>query len=152
MNKKRHFVSEWLLLITVFALLAYLGSSVGREFLRWVGGPMPVAIDIKPRETPNSINPGSKGKIPVAILSSRTFNAVERIDSTSLTFGHMGDENSLAFCHTEDVNVDGLSDLVCHFNTLSTGFIRGDTLGSLNGKTIDGILVGGTDSVSIVPD
>jgi Abnormal spindle-like microcephaly-assoc'd, ASPM-SPD-2-Hydin len=110
-----------------------------------------VTIDIKPGDSTNSINPGSKGKIPVAILSSRTFNAVALIDQTSLTFGHSGDEASLAFCNAEDVNRDGLPDLVCHFNTRSAGFVSGDTVGVLKGKTVDGIPVRGTDSVRIIP-
>jgi hypothetical protein len=36
---------------------------------------VPVAIDIKPGTFPNSINPRSKGVIPVAILTADTFNA-----------------------------------------------------------------------------
>jgi len=112
---------------------------------------IPVAIDIKPGDSTDSINPGSKGNIPVAVLSSRTFDAVARIDQTSLTFGRSGDESSLAFCNTEDVNGDGLPDLVCHFNTQRTGFVSGDAVGVLMGKTVDGIPVRGTDSVRIVP-
>jgi len=34
-----------------------------------------VSIDIKPDESPNSINLGSKGVVPVAIISSATFDA-----------------------------------------------------------------------------
>jgi hypothetical protein len=127
--------------------LGYGVASTGTTIAAFI----PVAIDVKPGELPNSINPGSKGKIPVAVLSSRTFDAVARIDQTSLTFGHTGDESSLAFCNTEDVNGDGLIDLVCHFNTQSTGFVSGDTVGVLKGKTVDGISVRGTDSVRIVP-
>jgi cell wall-associated NlpC family hydrolase len=112
---------------------------------------IPVAIDIKPGETPNSINPKSHGKIPVAILSSPTFDAVAQIDQTSLTFGHSGDEISLAFCNTEDVNSDGRLDLVCHFDTQNTAFVSGDTVGVLKGMTTGGIPVRGTDLVTIVP-
>jgi cell wall-associated NlpC family hydrolase len=112
---------------------------------------IPVAIDIKPGDTPNSINPKSNGKIPVAILSNHIFDAGAQIDQTSLTFGRTGDEASLASCHTEDVNSDGLVDLVCHFNTQSTGFLSGDTVGVLKSKTIDATPVRGTDSVNIVP-
>jgi len=111
---------------------------------------IPVAIDIKPGELPNSINPRSQGKIPVVVLSSGTFNAASRIDQSSLTFGRTGDESSLARCNNEDVNGDGLLDLVCQFNTPSTGFVSGDTVGVLKGRTVDGTLVRGTDSVVIV--
>src|SRR2546425_9110196 len=43
-----------------------------------------VTIDIKPGEDPPSINPKSRGKIPVAILSSSAFDATTQVDRTSL--------------------------------------------------------------------
>jgi len=128
----------------------------------WIYGPLdqltvvceiPVAIDIKPGSFPNSINPKSRGTIPVGILSSSTFDAPTSVDRTSLTFGRTGNEQSLAFCNSspEDVNVDGFLDLVCHFNTQQTGFQAGDTAGALKGKTVTGTPIIGTDSVRIVP-
>ena len=39
MDEKRHFASEWLLLIIVFALLAYLGVAGGSEVVTWVERP-----------------------------------------------------------------------------------------------------------------
>jgi hypothetical protein len=111
-----------------------------------------VAIDIKPGELPNSINPKSNGKIPVAILSAPGFDATARVDATSLRFGRTGNEPSLVFCtSTEDVNRDGLLDLVCHFATESTGFQAGDTQGVLTGKTVGGTPIRGTDAIQIVP-
>jgi hypothetical protein len=112
-----------------------------------------VGIDIKPGSFPNSINPKSLGKIPVAILSSSTLDAPTMVDRTSLTFGRTGNEQSLAFCNLggEDVNGDGLLDLVCHFNTPQTGFQAGDTAGVLKGKTVSNIPIKGSDSVRIVP-
>jgi len=114
---------------------------------------IPVAIDIKPGSFPNSINPASKGKIPVAILSTTGFDAPAQVDQSSLTFGRTGDEPSLAFCNSspEDVNGDGLLDLVCHFHTLTAAFQSGDTQGILKGQTIGGTPISGTDSVRIVP-
>jgi hypothetical protein len=110
-----------------------------------------VGIDIKPGGVPNSINRRSEGKIPVAILSSATFDARE-VDAASLTFGRTGDEESLAFYSPapEDVNGDGLPDLICHFNTPATGFLLGDTQGVLKGKTLKGAAIRGMDSVRIV--
>ncbi len=107
-----------------------------------------INIDIQP----NQINPKSKGKIPVAILSTSDFNSPSQVDQKLLTFGRTGDEKSLAFCGgAEDVNGDGLLDLVCHFNTQETGFTCGDTLGTLKGKTNDGIHIEGSDSIRINP-
>lgn len=113
-----------------------------------------VAIDIKPGSFPNSINPKSQGKIPVAILSGAGFDAPLQVDQTFLlTFGRTGDEPSLAFCNSspEDVNGDGLLDLICHFHTLTAAFQSGDTQGILKGKAVSGIPLSGKDSVRIVP-
>jgi hypothetical protein len=112
-----------------------------------------VSIDIKPGSDPNSINPKSKGKIPVAILSTPDFDAPSEVDRDSLTSGCTGDEDSLAFCNPspEDVNDDGYYDLVCHFYTQSAGFECGDELGYLKGQIVDGVPIEGNDSVRIVP-
>ena len=115
---------------------------------------IPVDISIKPGSSPPvPINARSHGKIPVAILSTPTFNAVTAVDVSSLTFGRTGNEQSLAFCNTggEDVDGDGLPDLVCHFETQSTGFQSGDTLGILMGKTVQGATIVGQEAIVIVP-
>ena len=115
--------------------------------------PEPIAIDIKPQSDPNSINPRSKGKIPVAILSTTDFSAPDEVDIDSLMFGASGGEESLSFCNhsPEDVNGDGYDDLVCHFYTQMTGFDCEDREGIVRGLTIDGIPIEGRDSVKIVP-
>lgn len=115
--------------------------------------PIQVDMDIKPGSDPNSISGMSRGLIPVAILSTPEFDAPTEVDKDSLTFGPTGDEESLAFCPKsgEDVNGDGLLDLVCHFHTQDTGFQCGDTEGVLRGETLDGVPVEGSDSVRIVP-
>ena len=114
-----------------------------------------VNIDIKPSSYPNSINPKSKGKIPVAILSTMDFYAPAEVDLETLTFGRNGDEDSLAFCNSspEDVNDDGEEDLVCHFNTQEAGFECGDSEGFLRVQIVDEtpIAIEGSDSVRIVP-
>jgi hypothetical protein len=113
----------------------------------------PLTIDIKPGSDPNSIKLGSGGKISVAILSTANFNAPIRVDASTLSFGHFGDEQSRAFCNPagEDINGDGLPDLVCHFFTQQTGFVVNDAVGVLKGKTKDGVPFVGTDSVRIIP-
>ena len=115
--------------------------------------PVSVTIDIKPGGFPNSIRLSSRGTIPVAILSSSTFNARRQVDKASLTFGRTGDEPSLAGCSSEreDVNRDGRPDLVCHFSTQASGFQSGDTSGVLKGTTLTGNPLSGTDSVRILP-
>ena len=112
-----------------------------------------ISIDIHPGSDPNPVNPKSRGTIPVAILSSSTFDAFASVDKTSLTFGRTGNENSLAFCNgsPSNVNGDAFTDLMCHFDTQKTGFQSGDTTGKLKGKTVSGTPIEGSDSVRIVP-
>ena len=141
------------------------GMMAGRSYLnihsqQFGGGEMrgfllmPVDISIKPdADTPVPINAKSHGKIPVAILSTSTFDAVTTVDTNSITFGRTGNEDSLAFCNTngEDVNGDGRLDLVCHFETDQTGFQPGDTTGILKAKTIQGFPLIAQEAVVIKP-
>jgi DNA-binding beta-propeller fold protein YncE len=110
-----------------------------------------VPIDIKPGDEPNSINTKSRGVIAVAILSTPNFDASFELDEASLTFGRTGNEPSLVSCASENVNSDGLLDLVCHFDTQASDFLPGDAAGVLRGETLDGIPVMGTDSVRCLP-
>jgi pimeloyl-ACP methyl ester carboxylesterase len=111
----------------------------------------PIRIDIKPGSPTNPINLQSSGTIPVAIMSSPTFDAPSQVGVSSLTFGRTGTELSLAFCNQdgEDVNGDGLLDLVCHFNAPKTDFTVGDTQGVLKGKTLAEVPFVGTGPVRI---
>jgi hypothetical protein len=112
---------------------------------------LPVSIDIRPGGSPNNINPSSNGNIPVAILSTLTFNAPALVDRTTLTFGRTGDEHSLLRSKIEDVNKDGLPDIVGFFDTHAAAFQRGDTAGVLKGLTNSQQSIRGTDSIRIVP-
>jgi uncharacterized delta-60 repeat protein len=131
-------------------------STAGSEVLvaRYVGDPVgvtPVKIDIKPGDYPNIIDLGSKGTIPVAVLSSRDFDAPKQVTTTSLKFGRTGSEASLASCSPpQDVNKDGLLDVLCHFTATKTEFRLGDTQGVLTGTTSGGDAIRGTDSVVVV--
>lgn len=80
-----------------------------------------------------------KGGIPVALLSSDTFNALE-VDQTSLKFGITGNEDSLIRCnrHGVDVNRDNRPDLICHFDFRKANFAPGDNEGIVTGTTDSG--------------
>ncbi len=128
-------------------------ATYGRSAFELVPEPvLSISIDIKPHTSENIINIKSKGKIRVAILSSVTFDAPNEVNKNSLRFGRTGAEASLARCnkHPQDVNGDGLLDLVCHFYTSLTGFQVGDTVGFLKGLTVEGVLIEGSDTVRIL--
>lgn len=112
-----------------------------------------VTIDIRPWSKLNPINYKSRGVLPVAILSTDDFDAPNKVDQNSLTFGAAGDEKSLAFCNRrpKDIARDGSKDdLVCHFFIEVAGFECGDTEGILKGKTMDGVAIEGKDLVKII--
>jgi len=99
-----------------------------------------IEIDIKPgNKQETKINPKAKGVVPVALLSSATFDAL-KIDQSSLKFGATGEESSLAHCQKDgkDVNGDGLLDLVCHFDNERADFDESIVEGTVKGKSGDG--------------
>jgi hypothetical protein len=108
-----------------------------------------VPLDIKPGAAPNSINIDAPGKLPVAVLSTASFNAAT-IDPATVRFGRTGTETAPLKYSLEDVNGDGRKDLVCQFEILETGLICGDTSAVLTAYTREGVPVKGTDSVNIV--
>ncbi len=115
-----------------------------------------VEIDIKPGSDPNSINLGSAGVIPVAILSSETFDATTVDPATVSLAGaeiKMVGKSGKYLSHEEDVNNDGLPDLVCQvLLTEAFDIETGDTVAGLTAKTYDGQSIHGEDAIRIVPD
>ena len=97
----------------------------------------PVTIDIRPGQpAETAIIHRSRARVPVAILSSDDFDAMQ-VNTSSLTFGHTGDEQSLEKCDPQgvDVNRDGKRDMVCLFNVKAANFELNDMTGLLKGKT-----------------
>jgi hypothetical protein len=108
-----------------------------------------ISIDIKPGDGPNSVNPRSSGVIPVAVLSTAEFDATT-VDFYTVQFGPGQAQPAHSQPHIEDVDGDGLMDLVLHFRTEDTGIQCGETEATLTGDTWDGAGVQGTDSISTV--
>lgn len=111
-------------------------------------------IDIRPGKRPNRINPRSRGKIEVAILSTRTFDATQEVDQSSIAFGRTGNEMSLHRCSKKfkDVNRDGLYDLRCRFELSKAGITMGDTVGILRFLNVKGIPYEGRDAIVTVAE
>ena len=108
-----------------------------------------ITIDIKPGSFPNSINPRSESVIPIAILTTATFDATT-IDPLSVRLGPNGAVEAHGRGHIEDANGDGQLDMVLHFRTENTGIQCGDTFVSLRAETVSGQAIEGTDSVRTI--
>jgi uncharacterized delta-60 repeat protein len=108
-----------------------------------------VALEIKPGSSSNTINPKSNGMIPVAILTTETFDATT-VAPLSVRSGPDGATEAHGTGHLEDVNQDGEPDLMLHFRTQKTGIQCGDTSASLTGKTVDGEPIQGSDTITTV--
>jgi len=108
-----------------------------------------VSIDIKPGSYPNSINPNSKGVIPVAILTTSDFDATD-VDPKTVEFGPSGATMVHKKAHLEDVDGDGDTDLLLHFICGDTGIAAGNTQVLLTGADYDGYHISGVDSIKTV--
>ncbi len=106
-----------------------------------------VEVEIKPGSDPNSINPRNRGVVPVAVLTTATFDA-RMIDPSTVRFGATGVEAGPAHFAVEDVDGDGDDDMIFHFDTPQTGIACGDTSATLTGKLLSGRSIQGSDSIT----
>jgi hypothetical protein len=105
-----------------------------------------VWVDIKPGSDVNSINLGSQGLTPVAILSTADFNATT-INPATVKFAGVDPTK----WNLQDVNKDGKLDLVLFFDTTKLQLSSSSTEATLSGSTLNGSIIWGSDMVRIVP-
>lgn len=119
---------------------------------------IPVGIDIKPGSTPNTINLGSNGVVPVAILSSDTFDATQ-VDPATVALAGAGvalrGKGTNYLTIEKDVNGDGFIDLEVKVETENldpgtfqdgSAVLTGNLLPDFGGTPIEG-----SDTITIVP-
>jgi len=113
-----------------------------------------VDIDIKPGSCDNPINPGSKGVVPVAIFSSEDFDATT-VDPMSILIAGRGvavqGRSEKPMAHIEDVDGDGLADLLIQVETQGDGDAWESGMVELTGMTYDGQKIVGYDVILVVP-
>ncbi len=104
-------------------------------------------IDIKPGTEVNSINLKSKGVVPVAILTTEDFDALD-VDPASVIFAGAAPVR----WHIEDVDGDGDNDILFQFKTEDLSDLTASSTDAvLTGSTLDGIDFSGADTVNIIP-
>lgn len=112
---------------------------------------IPVDVDIKPGDEANHINLRSQGNVSVAILSTEAFDATA-IDPLTVTVAGASvriKPNGTLASSLEDINGDGLLDLVVHVNTASLQLTNVDNEVLVEGETLGGQFFFGTDTIEV---
>jgi hypothetical protein len=105
------------------------------------------SIDIKPYSEINYINPHSRGKIAVAILTTAELDT-SLIEANTVRFG--SNKAQPVKYKMKDLNYDGYLDLVLKFKTRQTGIACGDSEAILIGETTYGTSFVGSDIIKTV--
>jgi hypothetical protein len=109
-----------------------------------LGGFKDIAIDFKPGNGKNVINPNQKGKAWVALLGDADFD-VTWVDPLTMLLGP--GEAPLDKFRFKDVDDNGYLDLLGRFNVPETGISCGDTQVQLSAETFEGTALAGTDLI-----
>jgi len=135
-----------------------VGSFLQLQWHGFLANPI-LSMDVAPESEHDKLDL-RKSTVIVAIRSTWNFSALE-VDTASLTFGRTGTEQSLAACRSQsrdahrydsaDAYHDASEDLVCTFHTDVAGFQCGDEVAVLQGRSLVGTTIQGTDSIDVVP-
>jgi hypothetical protein len=135
------------------AITVNIGVSQPGDWIRVLTRGQNVGIDIKPGSYPNCFNINGNGVVPVAILGSASLD-VTTINTNSLSFNGLAVRvkgNNQNQCSVQDVNGDGILDLVCQFQDTTANWVQGSSIGVVTGQRNDGMAIRGTDSICVQP-
>jgi hypothetical protein len=111
-----------------------------------------VAVDIRPGDPDNTVSARSNGALPVAILSSASFDATT-VDPLSVRLAGAGvrvNPHGKPLAWNRDANGDGRADLVLQVDAGALQLSPGDTVAVLTGTTRGGIAIRGQDRIRVV--
>jgi hypothetical protein len=116
--------------------------------------PIELTIDIRPGESPNALNPKSKGVVKVAIFTTSVasgdaadFDPWDSVDPTTIAFGP-GQAAPDQEPSAEDADLDGDLDMVLRFRTQDTGVACGLSEMTLTALSFDEDPLVGSDSIT----
>lgn len=111
-----------------------------------------VGIDVRPNNAHNQVNTSANQLVPVAILSNASLDAPNEVDVESVEF--RGAHPLPTSSTVEDVNADGLDDLVVRFRARSLADPSAEECANpalkhvLTGSTIDARAFSGSDTIT----
>jgi hypothetical protein len=109
---------------------------------------MKVSIDVKPGDSPTTLERNRGGYVPVAILSTADFDATT-VDVESVRVGPSGEEAEAWKATTSDANDDRRPDLVVLVKVADLQLRCTDTVVKLTAKTQDGQAIEGSEAIKV---
>lgn len=109
---------------------------------------MKVTIDVKPGDSPTTLERGRGGMVPVAILSTAEFDALT-VDVETIRVGPGGDEAEAWKTTPSDVNEDRRLDLVALVKVQDMGLTCSTRSIKLTASTQAGVPIEGSETVQI---
>lgn len=107
-----------------------------------------VPIDVKPGDTPTTIERGRGGQLPVAVLSTAQFDALS-VDPTTIKVGPTGTEAEPARVMRSDVNDDGRMDLMLLVRMADLPIRCETKVIRVKANTMSGTAVEGSEAVTV---
>ena len=109
---------------------------------------MKVLIDVKPGDTPTTLERNREGLVPVAILSTAEFDAIT-VDPGSVRIGPTGTEAEPVRSMQSDANQDKRTDLIVLVRVQDLKLSCVVNVIRLTGKTASGVAIEGSEAITV---